>query len=343
MSWTSSPYDTATTSSDTPGRRLLHLLDGVPRTRLAHAPTPLLPTPALAKHAGSRAGIWIKADHWTGFGLGGNKVRKVEYELGPSRLEGVTHLITAGGPHSNHCRVTAAAASYLGLGCTLVINGEPDDPGLGNAALHRLLGAEIHTAPDRGDRGPAMEAEAARIAAEGGRALIVPLGASTPRGALGYARATAELYDQWESPAPPDLYLATSSGGTLAGIILGIALLDWSPRVVAVSADDDATEIFERAVHLATDASTLLGDDAPDAKALDRACRLIQVRDDFVGAGYGAPTPASRAASDAFGRTAGTLLDPFYTAKAGGAMLELMDPDTPTVFLHTGGHPAILR
>ena len=102
------------------------------RTRLANTPTPLLPAPALSGRLGRGVDVSVKADAWTGLGLGGNKVRKIEYELDPARLAGVTHLVTAGGPHSNHCRVTAAAAAHLGLGCALVIDGEPEDPARGN-------------------------------------------------------------------------------------------------------------------------------------------------------------------------------------------------------------------
>src|SRR5687767_10220622 len=58
--------------------------------------------------------LLIKRDDYTGFGLGGNKVRKLEYELAPERVRDVDVLITAGGFGSNHARVTAAAAARLG-------------------------------------------------------------------------------------------------------------------------------------------------------------------------------------------------------------------------------------
>ena len=101
-------------------------------------------------------------DAETGFGLGGNKVRKLEYVLAPRELEGVKTLVTAGGPQSNHCRVTAAAAAHLGLRCVLVLNGEAPEPHRGNALLHRLFGAEIRTVARREDRAPTM----AEVAAE---------------------------------------------------------------------------------------------------------------------------------------------------------------------------------
>ena len=328
------------------------------RTPLATVPTPLFPAPALAAHLGTRARISIKADDCTGLGLGGNKVRKLEYELDPARLRGVTHLVTAGGPHSNHCRVTAAAAARLGLGCTLVVNGDPDDPRRGNALLHRLLGARIVTVADREDRVPAMEEEVRRIGAAGGGALAVPVGASTARGALGYVHAVAELRDQAGGDGePPWIFTSSSSGGTLAGLILGCAIFDWHARLVAVSADEPAEWIGETASALAAAAARLLeegtGDDTPGLETglADRVRDVaggVLVTDDFMGAGYGMATPGGEEASRVFGAQAGVVLDPVYTAKAAAAMIAWLRDGRVVagdhaVFLHTGGHPALFR
>lgn len=341
-------------------------LKGIGRTRLTTLPTPLLPAPALADHMGTRARISIKADDCTGLGLGGNKVRKLEYELDPARLHGVTDLVTAGGPHSNHCRVTAAAAARLGLGCTLVVNGEPEDPGRGNARLHRLLGARIVTVGERADRDPAMEDEANRIAADGGKALAVPLGASTARGALGYVHAAVEMRDRiGREEAPPWIFTSSSSGGTLAGLILGCAILDWRARLVAVSADQPAAWIRETATGLALGAVRLLeagsdpfsasppGDSTPvpDSALAKRARKVadaVFVTDDFVGPGYGIATPEGEEATLLFGARAGVILDPVYTAKAAAALVARLRDGTISagdhaVFLHTGGHPALFR
>ncbi len=336
-------------------------LDGIPRTRLASLPTPLLAAPSLAARLGAEMPIFVKADDRTGLGLGGNKVRKLEYELAPGRMRGATHLVTAGGPHSNHCRVVAAAAAQLGLQCALVINGEPEDAGRGNAHLHRLLGARIVTVPDRENRDPAMEEEARRIAATGGRALVVPVGASTPRGALGYVRAAAEMHRQLHSPAPAWIFVCTSSGGTLAGLILGCAMLDWPARLVGVSPDEPADVVRDKAVGLAADAVGLALDAArlaldaarlPNRRGLaDRVRSLsetVATTDEFVGAGYGAATQEGDEATRIFGAHAGVILDPVYTAKAAAAMIAWIargriPPTDQVVFVHTGGHPALFR
>lgn len=322
-------------------------LRALPRTRLASLPTPLRRAPRLRAALGPETpDLLLKLDEETGFGLGGNKVRKLEFELSPERLEGVTHLVTTGGPQSNHCRVTAAAAARLGLGCVLVINGDAPDPPTGNALLHRMLGAHIRTVHSRAERAPAMAEAAAEIAAAGGRALEVPLGASTPRGALGYLQAAFELNDQL--PAQPDravhVFLSSSSGGTLAGLIAGLTLLDRDDlHLVAVSADTPREALLETAGELARGALGLLG---VEPGAADRVASRIDATDQQVGAGYGIPTGPAREAADLFARSEGVLLDPVYTGKAGAGLVAwTREGRFPTgdrvVFWHTGGHPAL--
>ncbi len=326
---------------------MLSSLAAIPRTELASVPTPLIAVPSLAAHLGTAVRVFVKADDRTGLGLGGNKVRKLEYELAPERLHGVTELVTAGGPHSNHCRVVAAAAAQLGLRCTLVINGQADDPTRGNALLHRLLGARIVTVAERQDRDPAMEEEARRTAAAGGRALVVPVGASTPRGALGYVHSAVEMHRQLDSPTRAWIFVCTSSGGTLGGLILGCALLDWPVRLVGVSADEPAAAARDQAVGLALDAARLLGHQG----LADRVRALsdhVVTTDAFVGEGYGAATPAGDEAARVFGARTGLILDPVYTAKAAAAMITWLGQgripaSDQAVFVHTGGHPALFR
>ena len=177
-----------------------------PRLRLATLPTRLAQAPHLQAALGpGTPEILLKMDAETGFGLGGNKVRKLEFELGEDRLDGVTHLITTGGPQSNHCRITAAAAAHLGLKCILVVNGDEPPRPTGNALLHRLFGAEIRTVASREARAGAMADAAREVEGAGGRARVVPLGASTPLGTLGYALAAAELASDLEDALLLDL------------------------------------------------------------------------------------------------------------------------------------------
>ncbi len=323
------------------------LLELHPRTRLVSGITPLVALPRLRGTLGPETpAILAKLDEETGFGLGGNKVRKLEYELAPPRLHGVTHVVTTGGVQSNHCRVTAAAAARLGLGCVLVLSGEPPDPPTGNALLHRLLGAKVRPVATRDERATAVEAEVTRIADSGGKALVVPLGASTPLGALGYVRAALEIHDQ----VPPErdrgvhVVLASSSGGTLAGLVAGFALLDRTDvHLLAVSADTPRDELLDTALELA--AGTLERLDR-DPEVLDRLASRLDATDREVGAGYGIPTDASREATEFLASSEGLLVDPVYTSKAAAGLIRgVREGRFPAgdriVFLHTGGHPAL--
>lgn len=324
----------------------LERLAAWPRLVLADLPTPLVPVPGVRRALGPDAPeLLVKMDAETGFALGGNKVRKLEMVLAPDRLEGVTALVTAGGPQSNHCRVTAAAAARLGLRCVLVINGEAGEPPRGNALLHRLFGAEIRTVSRREDRDPAMEEEARREEASGGRALVLPLGASTGLGSLGYARAAVELAGQLDAlPEAPRTWIFTSASscGTLAGLLLGTTLLGRRDvRLVGVSADVSAFDLRIATVRLAREGAGLLGFDGEIPEW------SVAAADEYVGRGYGHPTPASEEAIRLFAEREGIVLDPVYSAKAAAGMLDWIRrasvaPDDRVVFLHTGGHPALL-
>jgi len=323
------------------------LLELHPRTRLVAGPTPFVFLPRLRGALGPETpDLMAKLDEETGFGLGGNKVRKLEYELSPPRLRGVTHLVTTGGPQSNHCRVTAAAAARLGLGCVLVVNGDIPDPPTGNALLHRMLGAKIRNVASRSQRAEAMETERQRISESGGKALIIPLGASTSLGALGYVRAALELDEQIPTEADRDVHviLSSSSGGTLAGLVAGFALLDRPDvHLWAVSADTPGDELLATAVELAGAALERLD---MDPALLEGMRGRVDASDEQVGAGYGIPTDASREAADLFARSEGMIVDPVYTAKAAAGLIRWIREGRflagdRIVFLHTGGHPAI--
>src|SRR5262249_42356622 len=150
-------------------------------------------------------------------------------------------LITAGGVQSNHARVTAAVAAKLGMRAVLVANGQPPPRLSGNALLDALLAAEVVYVPTREDRAPKMREIPERLRADGRVPFEIPIGASTPLGALGYVQALIELLGQM--PAPDVIVHSTSSGGTQAGLVAGCRLLGLSTRVIGISADDPVAVI----------------------------------------------------------------------------------------------------
>ena len=322
---------------------MLTRLNEWPRTPFVREPTPLIQAPNLAHLFGrAPADVLLKMDAESGFGLGGNKARKLEFELAPNRLEGVTHVITCGGTQSNHARLTAAAAARLGLKCVLVLSGDASPPHKGNAYLHRLFGAEIRPVTSPEEREPTMAEAAAEIEAGGGCALVIPLGASTPLGSLGYVRAAAEFDVQLrDHPHPGDtwIFVSASSCGTFAGLALGFTLLERTDvRLVGVSSDIARVEILELTGSLASRAAALLGTQTPLLPG------LLRPTDEYVGPGYGIHSDASEEATAVLARTEGVLLDPAYTAKTAAAMFDWAQggrirPEDRMVLWHTGGYP----
>lgn len=326
--------------------RMLTRLQEWPRTQLVREPTPLIQAPNLARSLGrAPADVLLKMDAESGFGLGGNKARKLEFELAPDRLRGATHVITCGGPQSNHARLTAAAAARLGLKCILVVNGNTSPPYRGNAYLQRLFGAEIRPVASQEEREPTMAEVAAEIEADGGHAVTIPLGASTPLGSLGYVRAATEIDAQLrDHPHPGNcwIFVSASSCGTYAGLALGFTLLERTDvRLVGVSPDIGREEILEVTAAIAAGAGALLGAQIPLLPG------LLHATDDYVGPGYGLHSDASEDATAVLARTEGVLLDPAYTAKTAAAMLDWAEsgrigPEDRMVLWHTGGYPTAL-
>jgi D-cysteine desulfhydrase family pyridoxal phosphate-dependent enzyme len=313
-----------------------------PRARLAHLPTPLQPLERLSEALGAPP-ILLKRDDCTGLATGGNKARKLEYLLGRALAEGATDIVTFGALQSNHARQTAAACAVLGLGCELVLVRQVawPDPAYttsGNLLLDGLLGATVHLVDDQA--GAARVAAARRDALEGaGRTVgLIPPGGSDATGALGYVGCAAELHAQCIALGvePGAIWLASSTTGTQAGLVVGLSALGASARVTGVdvyAGDAGAQRAVLR--RLVDETAALLDLHAPGDDALF-------VDANHVGGGYGIPDAPVLEAIALVARSEGVLLDPVYTGKAMAALIAsaragALPRDRPIVFLHTGG------
>ena len=315
---------------------LRQMLAHLPSLPLVPAPTVIEPMVSLLLALGGGPRLFIKRDDAIPFGFGGNKVRKLALVAARAVADGADTLITAGGVQSNHARATAAAAAKLGLRAVLVANGQAPERLTANALLDHLLGAEVVYVPSREDRAPMIQEVAERLRQEGRRPFAIPIGASTPLGALGFVLAMAELVDQMP---PPDVIIhSTSSGGTQAGLVAGCRLLDLPTRVVGISADDTSASLQSTVRAIVSGIADLLD---IDLTKLSRGT-AIEVDDRFVGDGYGIPTDESRDALELTARTEAIFLDPTYTAKAMAGLIAYVRQqkfkDNQTVlFWHTGG------
>jgi 1-aminocyclopropane-1-carboxylate deaminase/D-cysteine desulfhydrase-like pyridoxal-dependent ACC family enzyme len=185
-----------------------------------------------------------------------------------------------------------------------------------------------------------VESVAEKLRGEGKNVAVIPLGASTPLGALGFVRAVQEAKAQFEAIDTRIDYIfhSSSSGGTQAGIVAGCQLFDWPDvKIAGVSADDPSASISEQVGKIIRGVG----------KALDaQLSEDVTVSDKYVGAGYGVPSAQGDEATGLLARTEGLILDPVYTAKAMAALIDWVRKGRLTendnvLFWHTGGQLAL--
>jgi D-cysteine desulfhydrase len=307
-----------------------------PRLRLATLPTPLRPAPRLSDAAGVE--IWLKRDDLTGLGLGGNKVRGLEFLLADALARGCDHLVTGGGPGSNWAMLAALAARIHGLGATLVCYGDPV-PAVGNMALASIAEAEIRFTgdPDRASVDRGVDEVADELRAAGRRPFVLGRGGATPVGALGYVAASVELAGQLADAgvAPGGIWLATGSCGTQGGLHAGAHWQRLGP-VTGVTVSRPVAECVARVTALAEDVAAAIGVPAPTAEP--------RVVDGHLGPGYGKRSAEGEAAAALVARTEGVFLDPVFGAKAMAGLLAAVaggEVAGPVVFLVGGGAPTL--
>lgn len=313
------------------------------RFPLGFFPTPLMEMARLSAELGGPR-LLIKRDDQTGLALGGNKTRKLEYLVGEALSKGCDTLVSGGASQSNHCRQTAAAACAAGLGCHLALGGEAPDLLEGNLLLDNLLGAEIHWGgPHR--KGEQIPAIVDQLEADGKKPYVVPYGGSNTTGAIGFVAAVGELQAQLAKmqQSVSHIIFASSSGGTQAGLLVGAHLYGLSAKLIGIGIDkDEAGEgpFDEHVQRLATATIRQLGINhhfPRDAVMVDNA---------YLGGGYGVVGELERRAVTLTARKEGILLDPVYTGRAMGALMDMIEngrfqQNDIVLFWHTGGSPAL--
>lgn len=327
-------------------------LGGIPRLHLGEFPTPLQELKNLGRELdGPR--IFLKRDDLTGLGLGGNKLRKLEYALAEAVAQGATAVITVGGPQSNHVRLTTAACNKLGLKTVLVIRGKLPEKPSGNLLIDHILGpSEIHYVgsdgfPAKGelDRVADEKAEeiAERLLSEGEVPYFIPNGCHAIHGAMGYASCVLEMVGQLRDLqlAPTVVFTAIGTSSTYTGLVLGAHLFTQDQLdIVGISVANASDVLSERVARQLDEAIETFGLQSripPES---------IVILDDYVGDGYGVPTDTMKEAVLMTARIEGVLLDPVYTGKAMSGLIDRVragdyTKDDIVVLLHTGGTPAL--
>ena len=312
-------------------RRFGELRDTLPQVPLGARPTPV------RRLDGLPADVWMKDDGVFGDGgWGGNKVRKLEWILADARRRGASTILTFGALGTNHGLATALYARDHGLDVALALVDQPVDDHVA-AQLERLeaSGATLHRLHTRAR----VIAALPWLMVRHRRPYVLPIGGSSPVGALGYVEAGLEIAAQVRAgalPEPGRVVVPMGSGGTAAGLAAGLALGGLRTGVLGVVVNDSLRLDEASTTRLARKTLKLLrsrGADVPDALA------PIEVTREQLGPGYGHSTSRSQAAAELARERAGLELDPVYTAKSMAGLLAAAErePGGPALFLNTYG------
>ncbi|MDR3687844.1 MAG: D-cysteine desulfhydrase family protein [Fimbriimonas sp.] len=311
-----------------------------PRIDLIRRPTPLHRLNRLSGEL--NVDLWIKRDDLTGFAMGGNKGRKLEFLMADIVAGNVDVVVTCGAAQSNFVRQLGAACAVLGVRCAAAIMAMPFDVenpcvvrtlGMkGNLVLDKILGIDLRTFPDGTWDQLYDHAEklAMEFADQGLNVYRVPVGGSSPLGAYGFYEAAKEIDQAFDC-----IVFASSSGSTHVGLAYGFA--GTSTRILGIACDPEP-EIANDFAALAQSVRVYIPD-GPDLKAAD-----FDLDFGYVGPGYGIASEAGDAAIERLARSEGIFLDPIYTGKAFAGLLDLVQSGRlggRILFWHTGGTPAL--
>ena len=273
---------------------------------LGHWPTPLVAATSLARAIGL-VDLRLKHEDRSSPRCGGNKVRGLEFLLAGAGVG--TVFVTVGGTGSTHCLATAVHAATLACRAALAQFPQPEtEASRAVAAACDAHAALVVRASTRAAL-PLALLSAWRRAGRLGRRRWIPGGGAHPRAVTGHLLAALELADQCSEP--PDAIVAPlGTGGTVAGLLLGVAALGWPTQVVGVRVAPAVIANRWRTRRLAQRARRLLA----HHQVLLPAPRSAVVVDG-LGPGYGYPTAQGEAARR-LAAEHGLILDPTYGAKA---------------------------
>ena len=303
-------------------------LNDFPRVSLAVLPTPIQKLENISRILGTN--VWIKRDDMTGIGLGGNKVRKLEFLLAEAKQQGAEIVFTTGGAQSNHAMLTAACAKKLGMTPILILKKRGVTERKGNQLLEYLMDTDVRFMDT--DSYDDIYAEMDRVGQELGRPYYkIPCGGSNALGALGYVACVKEIAD---SGMHFDyLVCAEGSGGTHAGVALGTKLFLPETRTIGMMVDSDPFDQITPEIMRGT--AKLL---EADVSIGPEDVHLV----DMCGPGYAIASAEGNAAIRMMAENEGLFLDPVYTGKAFAGLIKLaregaFRPEDNVLFLYSGG------
>jgi D-cysteine desulfhydrase len=289
---------------------------------IATLPTPVIPLGTLSSD------LWMKCDHLTHTIYGGNKIRKLEFIIPQLKEKNITQVVSLGGIGTNSGTALAMVCHDLGIKCRLYLFEQPMSKVVqNNYTLMRGYGAELVHVKSAITAGLRYYLDPRRLDP---RCYFLFGGCSNAVSVFGYANALLELktqVDAGECPEPQQIIVATGSCSTLAGMLLGAALLRWDIRIVGIRVAPDHYGPVPgctpgMVTQLMRDALGILAQSYPEYRSLPLPAPVLL--DNYYGEGYGIPSPASeRALQQAHQQ--GFTLENTYTGKAFAAALESVE------------------
>ncbi|MBO4880318.1 MAG: D-cysteine desulfhydrase family protein [Firmicutes bacterium] len=304
-------------------------IEDFPRIRLGVLPTPIQKLENISRILGTN--VYIKRDDMTGIGLGGNKVRKLEFLLADAKNKGAEIVFTTGGAQSNHAMLTAACCKKLGMTPILILKKRGVTDRKGNILLEYLMNTDVRFL-DTGDSQEVYK-EMDRVGQESGKVYYkIPTGGSNALGALGYVNCVKEISEQTDMKFDY-IVCAEGSGGTHAGVAMGAKLFMPETKVIGMMVDTDPFE----------EITTNIMKGLAELMELDFVPTVDDVHlVDVCGDGYAIPSPEGNAAIRMMAENEGLFLDPVYTGKAFGGLIKMakegkFKPDDNILYMYSGG------
>jgi D-cysteine desulfhydrase len=273
--------------------------------------------------------LWIKRDDLTALPIGGNKVRALDWLLGG--LGAGADVLTAGAVGSTHSLTTVIHAKRLGARVS-VIRWPQELNEIARAVARRIEAEADVTYAARSVVGAYWRALRVRVSRD---VRWVPAGGTSALGMLGHVDAALELAGQiaaGECPVPTRVVVPLGSGGTAAGLALGLEIAGLATRVVGVRVVSRVVANRARILRLAARAARLIERVAPGSRVPHVSADRFQIAEGYFGGAYARETAEGRVAAERFReRHAPAALEPTYTAKAFAAALARCDGE-PTLF-----------
>ena len=317
-------------------------LDTYPKENLLDGPTPLQFLPHLSKKLD--VNIYLKREDLTPLALGGDKPRKLEYEIAQAKTAGADILVTCGSSQSNHARLTTAAARKVGLDCAVVLSEDQYRAIQGNLMTVYLMGADVKIikTADHWDLEKYALEHCDHLKMLGRSPHYIPVSGTTPHSCLGYVSGALEMISQLEAEniSLDGVYTPFGTGGIFTAMLLTFRDYGIEAPFFGVSVNRPESTCLDNLAHWWASLCELLEQDP------NRNPGEYRLTDRFIGREYGDPTEACLDAIMLMAETEGILLDPVYSGKVFAAFLAhckagRWHSGQNVMLIHSGGVPAL--